>query len=71
MSDPFARQTPPPLVAYTFAEVAAMLGVNVRTIRRMVQRGTFLKPVRVGSIPKFMADEVRAYIERIKRERAK
>ncbi len=44
----------------TTDDVAMILGVSVRTIRRLVASGQ-LRPVYVGRLPRFTEAEIRAY----------
>ena len=44
----------------TTNDVAAILGVSARTVRRLVASGQ-LRPVYVGRLPRFTDDEIRAY----------
>lgn len=41
-------------------DVAALLGVSARTVRRLVSSGQ-LRPVYVGRLPRFTEQEVEAY----------
>lgn len=41
-------------------EVAAILGVSARTIRRLIASGQ-LRPVYVGRLPRFTEAEIQAY----------
>ncbi len=49
-------------------EVAELLGVSVRTVNRLAERGE-LEVVRIGRGARFHADDVRALIERSREER--
>ena len=44
----------------TTNEVAAMLGVSSRTVRRLVASGQ-IRPVYVGRLPRFTEAEIEAY----------
>lgn len=50
-------------------QVADRLGVSVRTVRRLIARGELPQPVKVGRSSCIPADEVVAYVERLKGER--
>lgn len=50
-------------------EVAHVLGVDDRTVWRLVQRGELAHPVRVGRCTRWPSSDVEAYITRLKRER--
>jgi len=61
---------PTPGSSLCFAgEVAELLGVSVRTVNRLAERGE-LDVVRIGRGARFRADDVRALIERSREERA-
>jgi excisionase family DNA binding protein len=49
-------------------DVAELLGVSVRTVNRLAERGE-LDVVRIGRGARFRADDVRAFIERSREER--
>jgi excisionase family DNA binding protein len=50
-------------------EIAAILGVCVRSVRRMIDRGELPSPVRVGHAVGLMKSEIEAYLDRIQKER--
>ncbi len=55
---------------WTVKEAAAYLGVACRTYYRLAAAGDAPKPVRLGGSSRVFADEVKAYIERLKRRRS-
>lgn len=48
----------------TIREVAGMLGVNVRTVYRLLAALEFPKPIKVGRLTRFIEGDVIAWIER-------
>ena len=54
-------------VLLSAAETAAALSVSLPTLRRWSQE--LLRPVRIGRNTRWPADEVRAFVERLKSER--
>ena len=54
---------------HSLADVATMLGVCTRTVRREIQRGRLPRPIRVGSKPMLLASELEECISRKMRER--
>ena len=53
-------ETPP--VFLTYMQASVRIGVNKRTLRRMVDEGKFIRPVRLRERPMFRADEVEKWI---------
>ncbi len=51
------------------AEIARVLGVCVRSVRRMVDRGELPRCVRVGRAVGLMQSEVDAYLNRMREHR--
>jgi excisionase family DNA binding protein len=51
------------LRAHTPEQVAELLGVSTRTIRRMVAAGQ-LKPIQVWGMPRFTSAAIRAFLAR-------
>jgi predicted DNA-binding transcriptional regulator AlpA len=49
---------------YTDAETAAMIGVGVRTLWRMVQAGEFPQPVKIRSKTLWKAADVAAWVDK-------
>ena len=49
-------------------QVADALGVCARTVRRLVEKPNFPRPLRVGHAVRFDAADIAAYIERQKGE---
>jgi excisionase family DNA binding protein len=52
-----------------FPEIAKVLGVCVRSVRRMIDRGELPAPVRVGRAVGLMQSEVEAFLERMRKQR--
>jgi excisionase family DNA binding protein len=52
-------------------EVAGVLGVCVRSVRRMIDRGELPPCVRVGRAVGLMQSEIEAYLERMRNERVR
>jgi excisionase family DNA binding protein len=50
-------------------EVAVLLGICARGVWRLIASGVLPRPVHVGRCACLLESEVRAYMERIKRER--
>ena len=53
----------------SLAEVARLLGVCSRTVRRLIQKQEFPKPVKIGACLRFYENEIRGYIEQLKERR--
>lgn len=53
----------------TADDVAAILKVSAKTVKRMVEADKFPPPVMAMSRPRWTLDDVRNWIERAKRER--
>jgi excisionase family DNA binding protein len=51
------------LRAFTPEQLAEMLGISTRTVRRMVAAGQ-IKPIRVWGMPRFTAASIRAFLQR-------
>lgn len=51
------------------SEVAEMLGVSVRSVRREVARVRLAKPVKIGGASRWLRTDVEVYMERLKEER--
>ncbi len=51
------------LVLFTASELAQVLGTSTRTIWRLLAAGKIPKPVRLGSRPRWPADELREWIK--------
>lgn len=47
------------------AQVARLLGVHVRTLRRLRRRGLFPQPVRLGRMVRWPREDVEAYRRRL------
>lgn len=56
-------------ILLTATETAAVLGTSVRTVRRFQADG-LLPPVRLGSSTRWPVDEVIAFVDRLKAQRA-
>jgi len=52
-------------------EVAQALGICKRGVYRLIKQRALPQPVKVGSSARMPESDVAAYLERIKRERAK
>lgn len=52
-----------------FPEIAGVLGVCVRSVRRMIDRGELPPCVRVGRAVGLMQSEVEAYLNRVREQR--
>lgn len=52
------------------AEVTRMLEVSQRHIYRMIQRGNFPKPVKIGGAVRFVDDDILEYVESQRDKRA-
>ena len=52
-------------------EIAASLGVCVRSVRRMTDRGELPRLVRVGRAVGLMQSDIELHIERMRNERAR
>ena len=52
-----------------FPEIAMVLGVCVRSVRRMIDRHELPPPVRVGRAVGLMQSEIEAYLQRVRQER--
>jgi excisionase family DNA binding protein len=52
-----------------FPEIARVLGVCVRSVRRMIDRGELPQPVRVGRAVGLLESEIEAYLERMREQR--
>jgi excisionase family DNA binding protein len=57
-------------VLLSLPEVAAILGVCVRSVRRSIDRGELPKPVRVGRAVRMFKSDVDTYLERLREQRA-
>ncbi len=62
-ADPDPAVTDPELRAYTPEQLADLLGVSTRTVRRMVAAGQ-IKPIRVWGMPRFTASSIRTFLQR-------
>ena len=51
-------------------QVANILGVCVRSVRRLVDRGELPRPVRVGRAVRMFKSEVDAYLQGLREQRA-
>jgi excisionase family DNA binding protein len=51
-------------------DVARILGVCVRSVRRMADRGELPRPVKVGRAVRLFKSEVMAYLKRLREQRA-
>jgi len=51
-------------------EIAGILGVCVRSVRRMIERGELPQPVRVGHAVGLMQSDIETHLERMRNERA-
>jgi excisionase family DNA binding protein len=54
----------------SLSEVAATLGVCVRSVRRSIDRGELPKPVRVGRAVRMFKSDIDTYLERLRERRA-
>ena len=54
---------------FTLGQVAAILGLSVRTVRREVQRGRFPRPVKFGARRLIVRAEFEELMQRKARER--
>jgi excisionase family DNA binding protein len=54
----------------TLRQVAEILGVCVRSVRRSIDRGELPKPVRVGRAVRMFKSDVDAYLQRLREQRA-
>jgi len=52
------------------AEVTRMLAVSQRHVYRLIQRGNFPKPVKIGGAVRFVADDILEYVESQRDKRA-
>jgi excisionase family DNA binding protein len=52
-----------------FPEVARVLGICVRSVRRMIDRGELPPCVRVGRAVGLMQSEIEAYLKRMREQR--
>lgn len=51
-------------------DVARALGLCVRSVRRMIDRGELPQPVRVGRAVRMFQSEVNAYMQKLREQRA-
>jgi excisionase family DNA binding protein len=51
------------LVLLSVSDLARVLGTSTRTVWRLLERGKLPKPVRLGSRPRWLADELRDWIK--------
>ena len=54
-----------------FAEIAKVLGVCVRSVRRMIDRRELPQPVRVGRAVGLMESDIEAHLQRMCEQRTK
>lgn len=52
-------------------DVAGRLQVSIRSVWRLMARGEFPKPVKVGQMLRFIPSEFEAYIETLKQKRGR
>ena len=52
-------------------EIAKVLGVCVRSVRRMIDRGELPPPVRMGHAVGLMQSDIEAFLERMREQRIK
>jgi excisionase family DNA binding protein len=52
-----------------FPEIAEVLGVCVRSVRRMIDRRELPSPVHVGRAVGLMQSEIEAYLQRVRAQR--
>jgi excisionase family DNA binding protein len=52
-------------------EIAKVLGVCVRSVRRMIDRGELPQPVRIGHAVGLMQSDIAAFLERMREQRIK
>ena len=64
-----APATPAPRLLYTLVEAAHLLHITKRTLNRLIAKGEFPKPLRIGSRSYVVPDELAAYVERLKANR--
>jgi prophage regulatory protein len=57
-----AENTPTPLSLLPIKEVKARVGLSVAMIYRLMQRGTFPRPRKIGTKSLWRSDEVEAWI---------
>jgi excisionase family DNA binding protein len=50
-------------------EVAALLGISVRKVWRMIAAGQFVAPVRMGRSRRWPQSEIQQYVEELKQQR--
>ena len=50
-------------------DVADRLHVSIRSVWRLIPRGEFPKPVKVGRMSRFFPSELEAYLDRLKQNR--
>lgn len=62
MSDTAVTPRPAALTV-TFADAAALLGVSAMTLERMVMRGDFPRPIRVGTLRKYQRATVDRWLD--------
>lgn len=67
MSDNLTRVNSISPAFYTLDQVATMLGLSTRTVRREIERGKLPTPVRIASRLRIPADQLQACIAKIKR----
>ena len=53
-------------VLLTVKQVAAMMGISTKTVRRLVASGQLPGPVKIGTASRFVAEEVRDLIDHLK-----
>ena len=53
----------------SFKEVASRLGISVRAVYRLVDKGDLSPPVKVGGARRFPSIEIQAFIDNIKSKR--
>jgi excisionase family DNA binding protein len=51
------------------AEIATVLGICVRSVRRMIDRGELPPCVRIGRAVGLMQSEIEAYLKRMREQR--
>lgn len=55
---------------YRFEDVMEKFGVGRSTVYDWVKKGILPKPIKIGTVPIFIGDEIDAVIEERKKERA-
>jgi len=51
------------LILFSVSDLARVLGTSTRTVWRLLEKGKLPMPVRLGSRPRWLADELRDWIK--------